>query len=70
MTFALDRHTAQTFYDALASRDPVRMDPFLDDDVYSWTYRVVCILRRTMAARAFLTLIGSCRGRGNARQHL
>jgi ketosteroid isomerase-like protein len=29
----LDRHTAQAFYDALASRDFVRIDPFLDDDV-------------------------------------
>jgi hypothetical protein len=33
MTVALDRNTAQAFYEALASRDPVRLDPFLDDDV-------------------------------------
>lgn len=33
MTFALDRQTAEGFYDALVSRDPVRIDPFLDDDV-------------------------------------
>jgi ketosteroid isomerase-like protein len=33
MTVALDRNTAQTFYEALASRDPVRLDSFLEDDV-------------------------------------
>lgn len=33
MTVALDRHVAEAFYDALASRDPERLAPFLDDDV-------------------------------------
>jgi ketosteroid isomerase-like protein len=33
MTFALDRQTAEAFYDALVSREPARIDPFLDDDV-------------------------------------
>ena len=33
MTGQLDQTRAEAFYDALASRDPTRIEPFLDDDV-------------------------------------
>jgi hypothetical protein len=65
MTFALDRQTAEAFYDALVSREPARIDPFLDDDV-DWLIvgpiELFAFTANIMVARASLTPIGGCRG--------
>ena len=65
ITFALDRQTAEGFYDALVSRDPVRIDPFLDDDVdrlIVGPIELFAFYGQHYGRRASLMPIGSCHG--------